>query len=53
MPLGNSEEVTFEDFVSFVIPEEKIKNNGLAQLQSDFNLSIDLEIDSQKRLFLK
>ena len=53
MPLGNSEEVTFEDFVSFVIPEEKIKNNSLAQLQSDFNLSVDLEIDVKKEAVFK
>tara|TARA_B100000768_G_scaffold179181_1_gene196320 strand:- start:2936 stop:7312 length:4377 start_codon:yes stop_codon:yes gene_type:complete len=53
MPLGDSDEVTFEDFVSFAIPEEKIKNNGLSQLQSDFNLSIDLEIDVKKEAVFK
>lgn len=53
MPLGNSEEVTFEDFVSFVIPKEKTKSDGLAKLQSDFNLSIDLEIDVKKEAIFK
>ncbi len=45
MPLGDSEDIKFEDFVSFVSNEKDTLSGGLAQLQSEFDLTIDLEID--------
>jgi len=45
MPVGAGEDVIFEDFVSFVTDEDETLSSGLAKLQDQFNLYLDLEID--------
>ncbi|MFK7755945.1 MAG: translocation/assembly module TamB domain-containing protein [Flavobacteriales bacterium] len=45
MPLGDDENVVFEDFVSFTATKADSTATALEMLQSEFDLYIDLEID--------